>query len=309
MTDTNGLPLITSPLTFITSDPLIGGFTSFLPLTSTLTANTSGRFTMLASCGPPNCNAAVQNFISPAGPGTGRPPALAIRFTAMWSAPPCRAPPAARCWSPEPCFPTTPPPAHRLQVYDSASLSLIQTVSLANVPNSLVVDPNGAKAYVGSSGGLIVVNLATYQPTLRAFPIVGGLSTDVITGTVLGVSPDSRYVVVSDVANSLVFFIDTTGTKVAQRFNIPNITSVAFAPDDSNFWIGGAGGVYEYQADTFVPISDINSADAGLSTNVNSLAWTPDGQSFFASGGQMVAYSTCNDKVTSNCPSGDPSPR
>ena len=151
---------------------------------------------------------------------------------------------------------------------------------------------------MGSSGGLIVVNLSTYQPTLRAFPIVGGLSTDVITGTVLGVSPDSRYVVVSDVANSLVFFIDTTGTKVAQRFNIPNITSVTFAPDDSNFWIGGASGVYEYQADTFVPISDINSADAGLSTNVNSLAWTPDGQSFFASGGQLINYSTCNDKET-----------
>ena len=302
LTDTNGNPLITSPLSFITSDPLIGGFTSFLPLTSTLTANTSGRFSTLASCGPPNCNAAVQNFISPAGPGTGQATGFGYPVYSNVVGANVQGTTGSTVLVTGTLLSDDTTTAHRLLVYDSTSLSLIQTVSLANVPNSLVVDPLGANAYVGSSGGLIVVNLANYQPTLRAFPISGGLSTDVITGAVLGVSPDSRYVVVSDVANSLVFFIDTTGTKVAQRFNIPNITSATFAPDDSNFWIGGAGGVYEFQSDTFVPISDINSADAGLSTNVNSLAWTPDGQSFFASGGQTVNYSTCNDKPTQPVP-------
>src|SRR5208282_3953267 len=50
LTDTNGLPVITAPITDITSDPLIGSFTAALPLTATLTANSSGRFTMLAAC-------------------------------------------------------------------------------------------------------------------------------------------------------------------------------------------------------------------------------------------------------------------
>ena len=308
--DTNGLPLITAPLTFITSDPLIGSFASFLPLTSTLTANTSGRFSMMASCGAPSCNAAVGSFISPAGPGTGTATGFGYPVYSNAIGSTVQGTTSTTVLVTGTVLPnTTPPtPAHRLLVYDSTSLSLIQIVSLANLPNSLVAAPNGATAYVGSSTGLIVVNLTTYQPTLawKIYPIVGGLSTDVITGTVLGVSPDSRYVVLSDVANGLVFFIDTTGTKVAQRFNIPNITSVAFAPDDSNFWIGGAGGVYEYQSDAFVPIGDINSADKGLSSNVNSLAWTPDGQSFFASGDQLINYSNCNDKENQQLPTGDP---
>ena len=73
-----------------------------------------------------------------------------------------------------------------LVAYDSESLALIQTVELANLPNSLVVAPNGATAYLGSSAGLMVVNLTTYQSTLQTYPIVGGLSTDVITGTSAG---------------------------------------------------------------------------------------------------------------------------
>ncbi len=104
----------------------------------------------------------------------------------------------------------------------ASRLSLTQTVELANMPNSLVVAPNGATAYLGSAAGLMVVNLTTYQSTPANYPIVGGLSTDVVTGKVLGVSPDSRYVVVSDVANGYgLFLIDTTGTKVATRYTIP----------------------------------------------------------------------------------------
>jgi hypothetical protein len=309
MTDTNGLPIITSPLTFITSDPLIGSFASSLPLTSTLTAKTSGRFTMMASCGPPSCNAAVESFYSPAGPGTGPATGFGFPIYSNVIGTTVQGTTGSTVLVTGTLLSDGVTPAHRLLVYDSESLSLIQIVSLANVPNSLVVasTPNGATAYVGSEGGLMLVNLTSYQstPAQQIYPIAGGLSTDVITGTVLGVSPDSRYVVLSDVANSLVFFIDTTGTKVAQRLNIPNITSVAFAPDDSNIWIGGALGVYQFEADTFVPISAINPADAGLSTNVNSLAWMPDGQSFFASGDQLIDYSTCNDRENLPTPPGN----
>jgi hypothetical protein len=302
LTDTNGLPVITAPLTFITSDPLIGSFAPALPLTSTLTANSSGRFTMMASCGPASCNAAVDNFISPAGPGTSQATGFGAPVYSNVIGTTVKGVTGSTVLVTGTTLSDGVTPAHRLLVYDSESLSLIQTVSLANLPNSLVVAPNGATAYVGSSGGLIVVNLTSYEPTLRAFPIAGGLSTDVVTGTVLGVSPDSRYIVLSDTsdpnpANHLVFFIDTTGTKVAQRFSIPNITSAVFAPDDSNFWIGGSGptgvtgGVYVYQGDTFVPTL------TNASSKVNALAWTPDGQSYFASGSLMTNYSTCQDRL------------
>ncbi len=193
--------------------------------------------------------------------------------------------------------PTVTNALHRMDAYDSESMALIQTIELANLPNSLVVAPNGATAYLGSSDGLMVVNLATLQSSVQTYPILGGISSDVITGQVLGVSPDSRYVVVSDVLsaapNSYVFVIDTTGTKVATRYIIPgSINAVTFAADGSNIWIGGTNGVYAFYSNTFVQ----TAASNGASTNVKALAWMPDGQSYFASGDQLVNYSTCNDQ-------------
>ena len=311
MTDVNGNALITAPLTFTSSYPLIGSFgtplelaytttngggglTSVTEETATLSTHTSGRFTMLASCGPPSCNPPVGSFVSPAGASTGAAMGFGYPIYSNVIGTTVQGVTGSTVLVTGTTF-TNGNPAHELLVYDSERMTLLQLVSVANSPNSLVVAPNGAAAYVGSSAGLVVINLANYQSTTQLYPIVGGLATDVITGKVLGVSPDSRYVVVSDTsdpnpANHLVFLIDTTGSKNATRYTIPNITSVTFASDDSNFWIGGASGVYVFRGDTFVP----TLTNAG--TPVTSLAWTPDGQSYLASGTEMINYSTCNDQ-------------
>ena len=307
MGDANGNSLITSPLTNTSSNPLTGSFSTYLALTSTLTANTAGEFTISASCAPSDCNPAVQNFVSPAGPGTslgtgfGYPIYSNVIGATVHGQTGSTVLVTGTRFANSPTAPTPDCPAnqvcpHQLLTYDSESLALTHTVALANLPNSLVVAPNGATAYLGSSDGLMVVNLSSFQSSVMTYPVLGGLSTDVVTGTVLGVSADSRYVLISDVPNGLVFFIDTTGTKVATRYTIPNITSVTFAGDNSNFWIGGASGVYVYQADTFVPISSQTPSDAGLSTRVNAVAWMPDGQSYFASGNQLIDYSTCQSQ-------------
>ncbi len=57
--DANGNNVVTAPLNYVTSDPLTGSFNTVLPLIAKLTANTSGRFSMVAACEPPNCNNAV----------------------------------------------------------------------------------------------------------------------------------------------------------------------------------------------------------------------------------------------------------
>jgi hypothetical protein len=308
------------PLNFITSNPLTGSFGSVLPLTAKLTANTSGRLTVMASCDPSTCNNAVPNFTLPLNPSTCSaltPPESCVVTgeTAGFGYPvysnvigvTVLGISGSTVLVTGTTLSDGVTPVHLLLAYDSESLDNTRTVELANLPNSLVVAPNGATAYVGSSAGLIVVNLSTFTPALQTYPIVGGLSTDVVTGQVLGVSPDSRYVLLSDTsdpnpANQRVFFIDTTGTKVATRYTIPGINSVTFAADDSQFWIGGSAGVYVYTADTFIPISATTPADAGLSTNVKALAWTPDGQSYFASGDQLVNYSTCFSHPTQTPP-------
>ena len=293
MVDRNGNAVVLSPLNYTTSDPLTGSFTTVLPLTSKLTANTSGRFSMVASCEPAACNPAVANFVIP-GAGTTTTPmtgeaagfgypiysnVIGVTVTGLTG---------TSVLVTGSYFADGLTPIHRLEVYDSESLINTNTVAIANLPNSLVVAPNGATAYVGSSAGLVVVNLTTYQSALQTYPILGGISTEVVTGKVLGVSPDSRYVVTSD--GTYLFLIDTTGTKVATRYSIPGIDAVTFASDGSNMWIGGAGGVYVFNSDAFVKTA------TNASSGVKALAWMPDGQSYFASGDQLENYSTCNDQ-------------
>ena len=300
LVDTNGNALVTLPLTYITSDTLTGSFTSVLPLTSKLTTNTSGRFNVMAACEPGTCNASVPDFNSPIGAtsgilvGFGYPIySNVIGVTVQGTA-------GSTVLVTGTTFTDGTTPVHRLLAYDSESLAVTQTIALANLPNSMVVAPNGLKAYLGSSAGLMVVDLTSFQSSIQNFPVAGGLNTDMVTGKVLGVSLDSRYVLISDVANGLVFFIDTTGTKVAARYTIPGIRAVTFASDSSNTWIAGDNGVYIFNSDTFVPTL------TNASTLVNALAWMPDGQSYFASGSQLINYSTCDDRLNPQALTGTP---
>jgi YD repeat-containing protein len=305
LVDLNGNPLNTLPLGFVTSDTLSGSFTPLLPLTAKLTANTSGVFSVMAACEPSTCNTSVPDFVAPSGTlvsakaaGFGYPIySNAIGVTVQGTS-------GSTVLVTGQFFADGTTPAHRLLAYDSESLAVTHTVALANTPNSMVIAPNGLKAYLGSSDGLVVVDLTSFQSSILNYPVAGGSTNppELVTGTVLGVSSDSRYVVISDTsdpnpANNLLFLIDTTGTKVAARYtNLGRITAVTFAADSSNFWVAGDSGVFTFSADTFVPISSFNPADAGLSTHVKALAWMPDGQSYFASGDQLINYSTCDDQ-------------
>jgi hypothetical protein len=300
LVDTNGNPLITLPLNFIASDPLTGSFTSVLPLTSKLTTNTSGRFNVMASCEPATCNASVPDFNSPAGPTSGKAAGFGYPIYSNVIGVTVAGITGSTVLVTGTTFTDGTTPVHRLLAYDSESLAVTQTIALANLPNSMVIAPNGLKAYLGSSAGLMVVDLTSFQSSIQNYPVAGGLNTDVVTGKVLGVSPDSRFIVISDVANGLVFFIDTTGTKVAARYTIPNIRAVAFAADVTNIWLGGDAGVYIANADTFVPTL------TNASTLVNALAWMPDGQSYFASGSQLINYSTCDDRINPQPLTGTP---
>jgi hypothetical protein len=304
LVDLNGNPLNTLSLDFLSSSLLTGSFVSVDAFTSRFTANTSGRTILTAACTPPACNPTISDFVAPTGTlvpakslGYGYPIYSNVIGASVAGSS------SSTVLVTGTTFPDGVTPVHRLLTYDSESL--VQThpqgIELANLPNSLVVAPNGQIAYVGSSEGLVVVNLTTYSSAIQVYPIVGDpINTDQITGTVLGVSPDSRYVLISDIPNGLVFLLDTTVAKSATRYPIPNIRAVTFATDGFDFWIGGDSGVYVYQGDTFVKTQFSN----GNSSNVTSLAWTPDGQSYFASGSQLTNYSTCDDQNPQNLGAG-----
>jgi hypothetical protein len=308
MTDTNGNLLPASvmddlTLSWLSSDPLNGKFTQVIPLTAEFTATTSGRTLLSASCTPSNsCNTAVNAFLSPTGQivtseqaGFGYPVySNVIGATIDGTTPSTVLVTGAT-------FADGVTPTHQLLTYDTEALGLTHTVALANIPNSLVVAPNGVFAYVGSDAGLMVVSLSSYESSIMTYPIAGGLSTDVVTGKVLGVSHDSRYVIISDTTHGLLFLIDTTGTKAAVRYTLPGIYAATFASDGSNMWVAGTNGVYVYQSDAFI------QTQSNQSSNVTALAWMPDGLSYFASGAALTNYTTCNDQnpqtaLNSNAP-------
>lgn len=307
--DLNGNPLTVLPPTFTTTDTLSSSFTSVLPLTSKLTTSTSGIFSLLASCNSIDCNVAVPDFTVPDStqPGgvrlvTGKQAGFGYPIYSNAIGVTVQGTSGSTVLVTGQTFADGVTLAHRVLAIDSESLAIQHTIAIANTPNSMVVAPNGLKAYLGSSDGLIVLDVGTYQSSILTYPVQGGTTNPptLVTGAVLGVSPDSRYVLVSDTsdsnpANNVVFLIDTTGTKVAVRYtNLGPIRAVSWASDASYFWIAGDSGVYVYTADTFVPITAYTPGDAGLSTNVKALAWMPDGQSYFASGDQLENYSTCD---------------
>jgi len=300
LVDINGNPLDTLSLDFLSSSLLTGSFISVNAFTSRFTANTSGRTILSTSCTPPGCNPSISDFVAPTGTlvtakslGYGYPLYSNVIGASVAGSS------SSTVLVTGTTFADGVTPVHRLLTYDTESLALTHTIELANLPNSLVVAPNGQYAYVGSSEGLVVVNLSSYSSAILTYPIVGDpINTDQITGTVLGVSPDSRYVLISDIPNGLVFLVDTTGSKNATRYPIPNIRAVTFATDLFDFWIGGDNGVYVYQGDTFV------KTQTNISSNVTSLAWAADGQSYFASGSQLTNYSTCDDQNPQNLGAG-----
>jgi hypothetical protein len=288
----------TLPLTFLSSSRLTGGFTSLDAFTELFTAKTAGETILSTYCEPTSCNPTIADFISPTGNlktakdlGYGYPIYSNLIGTQVSGTSGSTVLVTGAYLSDGKTL------AHKMLTYDSESLLLTNTIEIANTPNSLVVAPNGALAYVGSDEGLVTVSLSTYESSILTYPITGGQSTDVITGKVLGVSPDSRYVVISDTSTTginsgVVFLVDTTGTKAAARYAIPGIDAVTFAADMSEFWIAGTSGVYVYEGNTFVLTSQ------NASSNVTALTWSPDGQSYFASGnGTLVNYSTCDDAL------------
>jgi hypothetical protein len=115
---------------------------------------------------------------------------------------------------------------------DALSLIPIHTVTnspgtaitLPYPPNSIIADPVGAKVYLGSSSGMMIVSVAN-----------DSITTNSITGVVLAVSADSNYVVVSDPNKSSTNVYDVSNSTSA--FSHPNITTwAAITPDSRTTW-------------------------------------------------------------------------
>jgi hypothetical protein len=173
----------------------------------------------------------------------------------------------------------------------TASNTTSTALTLPNVPNSIAADPAGTTLYLGSAAGLMAVNLTTNT-----------ISTYSLNGTIVAVSPNGSFMLISDsVANSVYSFNLTNQT--LQYISAGNTTSSsAYTPDSAwNEWVNGTTFVYG------LPIVGQSTLPLGYTANALDII-AQGGLTFVTSSGshEVDVRSTCNavdvQTLTANAP-------
>jgi hypothetical protein len=250
--DTLGNTITGIPLSWCSSDPAIAGIgssssgncSSNTGSSVSISSSLAGGATITASCTPPNCNIGFQPSL-PIYPQS----ALALTITPSGT--------TAQTV-------TTYVSSVDCGIADGCTTLLIPltspnntpgtTISLPATPNSMVFDPSGAKAYLGTdfaffgSRGLMQITATATPPTVAQFPSV--------IGKVLAVSPDGKKVILSGAdpntapvagtpASTQVIIFDTTnGTP--STLPIAGATAAAFSPDALKAFIIARNTLYVY---------------------------------------------------------------
>ena len=175
-------------------------------------------------------------------------------------------------------------------------------------PNSLLFDPAGDKAFMGSDFGALLINPGNFGSNNSPFT---GLGT--VTGKVLATSSDGTTAVFSDTLHTpnQVYVVNAAAANSlsATPLNISQAVASAFSPDGLKAFIFGNGGGSLY---VFSPQQALQGpiALAGP-VNANSVAFSSNGAFAFVaeagangSAANLTALNTCNNQVATSPPTG-----
>lgn len=271
VTDTQNRVITGTFLDWCSSDPgsVSVGATNCSTGTSTSVTATAqaagGGGAIIASCTPPNCNLGIL--------------------------------PARPVYPPEPIFITVAPPATTTSTSTSSnslvastgcgtligciseianvtstsgsgSASLAVVGSLPATPNSIVFDPKGSRAFLGTDrGNLGAQGLMVFDPSTGKTAQFTSAA-----GKVLAVSPDGTSVVLSDTVetpNQVYIFVcggagsGICGVTSTVALNITGATAAAFSPDGLKAYIVAGNTLYVYSAlSALQPVPLANPASA-----------------------------------------------
>jgi hypothetical protein len=294
VTDVLGNPVNGVQLTFSSSQSAVARVTANGVVQADVSALAAGNFTIVASCTPSGCNNGPAGIIyTPSGPTT----ALALGFgypiysnlvkgTVAGTS-------ATTVYVTGNAYPDG-HTNHQLRIYDSNTLNQQTAIELPYVPNSMLFDAQGSKAYLGSSDGtdgdaMMILDPSSNTVTTFSGSITNSSTITKVTGKVLAISPDGNKIVVSDVANSHVFIVNVSQSS-AQLFSASGVQSASFSPDSFKAFLAGANGVFEYT-------TSVHSVATANLFAASSVTYTPDGPLAFVSGSALSAYATCNDQT------------
>lgn len=181
-------------------------------------------------------------------------------------------------------------------------------VTMPTPPNSLMFDPAGDKAYVGSNFGVFSITPANLGSANSPF---GGLGT--FTGKVLAVSPNGLLAVFSDTVHTpnQVFVTNSSiaSSPTVSNYAISGAVAAAFSPDSSKAFILACipGGVAcsASTGNTLYVYSTLQAMqNYSLSAPASAVAFSSSGAFAFVNGGSatssVATFNTCN-----NAPSTD----
>src|SRR2546426_10932381 len=256
--------------------------------TASAAAGHAGAAAIIASCTPPTCNIGFQptlpiypaNAVPMVVTATGTPQSATVYVASKG------------CGTTSGCISTLIPITAPANTVGSA-------INLPATPNSLVFDPQGKNAFLGTdlgelgTKGLMVFGAGASTPTLSEFRSV--------TGRVLAVSPDGKKVIVSDTiaTPNQVFVFDSTNNS-NEVFPITGATAADFSPDNLKAFIvannGSASTLYVYSLqDALVTVQLSSSVPA------NDAAFLPTGGFGYIAGGAASAV-----RILTTCFTNDP---
>jgi hypothetical protein len=224
--DTSGTTITGVPLTWTTSNPA-----SVTATNGAVNAVKAGGATVSASCTPPTCNIGFQPSlpIYPTVP-------VAVSVTGGTAAATTVLISTSECGIVDDCV-------SRVVGLATSGNTVGNTFDLSATPNSLVINPQGNKAFLGTdksllgTKGLIVVDLAA-SPTTVA-------NNNGIAGKVLAVSPDGNRVVVANTADTVnQVFIFNAADNSHVDLPISGATAAAFSPDNLKVFIAAGNKLY-----------------------------------------------------------------
>ncbi len=339
----NGLLLAKVPLTWSASQPAVVHPASACLQSCTLSTPQAGSGSVTAACSPPTCN--IGYPLVPASLST--PAAISSCTTFFLSQPGIPSTFSCQQLIPTPVYasPLEPgppvlgngsisglvtgnPTAPTLLASSTGCAHLAPTTCttvmysfvsgkgsagsgtpMPTSPNSILFDPAGDKAFVGSDYGALLVNPTSFGTGNSPFV---GLGT--VTGTVLGVSNDGNTAIFSDTLHTpnQVYVVNASNASSlsASALNISQAVTAAFSPDSLKTFIAGNGGTSLYIYSPLQALQGPGLQGPGLNTQLSlsgsakSIAFSPSGAFAFvaeAAGSgnpaNLTAFNNCNNQI------------
>jgi hypothetical protein len=264
LTDVLGQPISGATLTWTSANPASANVSS----AGLVTANAAGTTSIVASCTPPSCNPGIgvpiySNLVTGAVTGSST---TTVYVTGAVN------PDGTDNKS--------------LIPIDSTTNTAGTAITLPNPANSMIFNPQGTKAYLGSSAGLMTFDPANPTGTI---PVVAS-----VTGKVLAVSNDGVKVAVSDIGAGKLFVYDTS-SNTSETFTASGITGGDFSADLFAGLFVSSSNLFVYQRGAGLRSLSGSGSDVKFLRQVSAA---------MVAGNTLSVRATCNSATVLTPPSG-----